>query len=70
MIRLRLWRLQSGLTQGEAAVRLGLGLSTLALLEKGRLRPTQSQLELLRRSFGTETDSLFDLVQERVGVLS
>jgi transcriptional regulator with XRE-family HTH domain len=68
MIRLRLWRLQSGLTQGEAAARLGLGLSTLALLEKGRLTPTQSQLELLRGSFGTETDSLFNLVQERVGV--
>ncbi len=70
MIRFRLWRLQSGLTQAEAAARLGLGLSTLALLEKGRLRPTDSQLELLRRSFGTETDSLFDLVQERVGAVS
>jgi transcriptional regulator with XRE-family HTH domain len=70
MIRFRLWRLQSGLTQGEAAAQLGLGLSTLALLEKGRLIPTQSQLELLRRAFGTETDSLFDLVQERVGAAS
>lgn len=67
MIRLRLWRLQSNLTQAEAAARLGLGLSTLALLEKGHLAPTHSQLELLRRAFGSETDSLFERVQEHVG---
>ena len=70
MNRLRLWRLQNGLTQGEAAARLGLGLSTLALLEKNRMTPTPSQLVLLRRTFGKETDTLFNQVQERVGAPS
>jgi transcriptional regulator with XRE-family HTH domain len=64
--RLRLWRLQNGLTQGEAAARLGIGTSTLALLERDRLRPTPGQLEVLRRTFGAEAATLFDQVQERV----
>jgi transcriptional regulator with XRE-family HTH domain len=69
MLRIKLWRLQNGLTQGEAAARLGLGLSTLALLESGRLRPTTAQIDRLRQAFGTEADSLFDQVQERVGAV-
>lgn len=67
MLRIKLWRLQNQLTQGEAAAQLGLGLSTLALLESGRLRPTAAQIDRLRLVFGTEADSLFDLVQEHVG---
>ena len=68
MIRLKLWRLQAKLTQAEAARQLGLGESTLAMLETGRLRPTQGQLEVLRKSFGPETDTLFESVRERVGM--
>ena len=68
MLRIKLWRMQQGLTQGEAALKLGLGLSTLALLENGRLRPTAGQRGLLRRTFGVETDSLFEPVQESIGV--
>ena len=68
MNRLRYWRLKSGLTQGQAAAKLGLGLSTLALLEKDRLRPTAAQLETLRRSFGDAVETLFDAVQEQVEV--
>jgi transcriptional regulator with XRE-family HTH domain len=67
MLRIKLWRMQQGLTQSGAAAKLGLGLSTLALLESGRLRPTPGQRELLRRTFGVETDSLFEAVQESVG---
>jgi transcriptional regulator with XRE-family HTH domain len=67
MLRFKLWRLQSGLTQEGAAAQLGLGLSTYALLESGRLRPTRGQVEILRRYFGREADTLFDPVQERVG---
>jgi transcriptional regulator with XRE-family HTH domain len=67
MLRIKLWRLQAGLTQMEAAGRLGIGLSTLSLLEGGRLRPTRAQVERLRRLFGSEADTLFDPVQERVG---
>jgi transcriptional regulator with XRE-family HTH domain len=70
MLRLKLWRMQQGLTQSEGATKLGLGVSTLALLESGRLRPTPGQRELLRRTFGAETDSLFDPVQESVGARS
>jgi transcriptional regulator with XRE-family HTH domain len=68
MIRLKLWRLQQGLTQGQAAQRLGIGESTLAILETARLRPTSRQLEQLRRTFGAGTDTLFEPVRERVEV--
>ena len=67
MLRIKLWRLQKRLTQEQAAAKLGLGLSTLALLESGRLRPTPAQIEHLRRSFGEEVDTLFEHVREHVG---
>jgi transcriptional regulator with XRE-family HTH domain len=60
MLRLKLWRLQHGLTQEQAARLLGMGESTFALLESGRLRPTPHQLETLGRHFGRETESLFE----------
>jgi transcriptional regulator with XRE-family HTH domain len=66
MLRLKLWRLQQSLTQEHAASLLGIGESTFALLESGRLRPTPQQLETLARHFGTETASLFEPVRERV----
>ncbi|MHB8145241.1 MAG: helix-turn-helix transcriptional regulator [Vulcanimicrobiaceae bacterium] len=66
MIRLKLWRLQQHLTQAEAARALGIGESSYAILESGRLRPTAGQRERLRAYFGELTDSLFDPVSERV----
>jgi transcriptional regulator with XRE-family HTH domain len=66
MLRLKLWRLQHGLTQEHAARLLGIGESTVALLESGRLRPTPHQLETLGRHFGAETESLFEPVRDRV----
>jgi transcriptional regulator with XRE-family HTH domain len=67
MLRLKLWRLQQGgLTQERAARLLGIGESTFALLESGRLRPTPQQLETLGRHFGPETESLFEPVRDRV----
>ena len=68
MLRIKLWRLQEGLRQSEAAARLGLGLSTYALLESGRLRPTATQLAQLRGAFGEAAPTLFDPVRERVEV--
>ena len=65
MIRLKLWRVQAGLTQGEAARRLQLGESTLALLESGRMRPSAAQRELLGRYFRDVT-SLFESVRDKV----
>ena len=68
MLRIKLWRLQNAFKQETAAAKLGLGVSTLALLESGRLRPTPGQLARLRRFFGDAADTLFDPVQERVEV--
>lgn len=68
MLRIKLWRLQQGLRQSEAAAQLGIGLSTYALLESGRLRPTCAQVALLRHSFGEATTTLFDPVRERIEV--
>ena len=45
MLKFKLWRLQESLTQEEAAKRLGIGASTLAILESGRLRPTPGQID-------------------------
>ena len=70
MIRLKLWRLQEGLTQAEAAKRLGIGESTLAVLESGRLRPTAAQIARLRAVFGEQTATLFDQVRDRVDITS
>ena len=70
MIRLKLWRLQEGLTQADAAKRLGMGESTLAVLESGRLRPTIAQLARLRAVFGEQAVTLFDQVRDRVDIPS
>lgn len=66
MIRLKLWRLQQHLTQEQAAQRLRIGESTLAMLESGRLRPTDSQVHLLESIFGAAASTLFEPVSERV----
>lgn len=66
MIRLKLWRLQEGLTQSQAAQRLKIGESTLAILETGRLAPTADQVARLEAVFGSEAGSLFDPVRDRV----
>jgi transcriptional regulator with XRE-family HTH domain len=68
MLRLKLWRLQGGLTQAAAAAQIGIGESTLALLESGRMRPTEAQLDRLRTVFGSAAESVFEEVRERVGV--
>lgn len=68
MIRLKLWRLQQSLTQERAARWIGVGESSYAMLESGRLRPTPAQLDLLRQRFGDHVESLFDAVRDCVEV--
>jgi len=68
MLRLKLWRLQQNLTQAEAARAIGIGESSYAILESGRLRPTTGQQERLRTYFGDIVDSLFDPVRDRIEV--
>ncbi len=67
MIRFKLWRLQEGLTQAQAAQRLRIGESTLAMLESGRLEPSPEQIARLEAVFGPEAPSLFEPVRDRVG---
>jgi transcriptional regulator with XRE-family HTH domain len=65
-IRLKLWRLQKGLTQNQAARVLHLGASSFALLESGRLQPTRQQRRLLSAHFGDQVETLFEPVCEQV----
>lgn len=62
MLRLRLWRLSEGLTQAEAARRLGMSHLTLGYLESGRLQPGERDLERLRSVFGDQAARMFDRV--------
>ena len=66
MTRLKLWRLQEGLTQARAAQRLGIGESTLAMLETGRLTPSPRLMDLLSEVFGDQASRLFEPVRDRV----
>jgi transcriptional regulator with XRE-family HTH domain len=65
MTRLKLWRLQQGLTQERAARWIGMGESSYAMLESGRLRPTPAQKERLLQRFG-DAESLFEGVRDQV----
>jgi len=65
MTRLKLWRVQRNLTQREAATRLGIGESTYAFLESGRMQPSPAQLQQLSRVFA-DPATLFETVRERV----
>jgi transcriptional regulator with XRE-family HTH domain len=65
MLFLKLWRLQAGLTQREAASRLAIGESTYAFLESGRMRPSRAQLLQLARSF-PDPARLFDPVPDQI----
>lgn len=65
MLCLKLWRLQAGLTQREAAARLGIGESTYGFLESGRMRPSRAQLQQLERSFA-DPIRLFEPVGQQI----
>ncbi len=67
MLAFPMWRLQQGLTQEHAARLLGVGESTFALLESGRLASNATHSwKPLPRHFGTGTESLFESVRDRV----
>ncbi len=70
MLRLRLWRLSNGLTQAQAARRLGMSHLTLGYLESGRLEPNQRDLARLRDVFGDEAHRLFERVGHDVAEVS
>jgi len=66
MLRLRLWRLAEGLTQAQAARRLGMSHLTLGYLETGRLKPGDRDLERLRAVFGDQAARMFDRVGHEI----
>ncbi len=68
MLRLRLWRLTTGLTQTQAARQLGMSHLTLGYLERGRLKASARDLERLRAVFGDQAERMFDEVSDGLGV--
>ena len=58
MTRLKLWRLQRGMTQQDVAARCGLGLSAYSLIESGRLIPSDAQAAALEALFKVAADKL------------
>lgn len=68
MLRLRLWRLAEGLTQAEAARRLGMSHLTLGYLETGRLKASQRDLKRLRAVFGDHAERILEAVEDPMGV--
>jgi transcriptional regulator with XRE-family HTH domain len=63
---LRIWREGLGITQGEAAERLGLSRSVYAPIESGRLRPTRAVAERMRRHLGRKYEALLKPLQVSV----
>jgi transcriptional regulator with XRE-family HTH domain len=61
-----LWRLSEGLTQTEAARRLGMSHLTLGYLESCRLAPNDRDLGRLREVFGTDAVRMFERVDHDV----
>lgn len=68
MLQLRLWRLTEGLTQTEAARRLGMSHLTLGYLESGRLKAGPRDLERLRTVFGEHAERMFEEVGDSLKV--
>lgn len=68
MLRLRLWRLAEGLTQAEAARRLGMSHLTLGYLETGRLKASHRDLERLPAVFGDNAERMLEPVGDALGV--
>ena len=69
MLYLKLWRIQSHLTQRSAAERLGIGESTYAFLESGRMQPSRAQMQRLARTFRNPA-RLFEHVPEQIEITS
>jgi transcriptional regulator with XRE-family HTH domain len=68
MLRLQLWRLTAGLTQVEAARRLGMSHLTFGYLESGRLSPSLRDLNRIRQVFGDRAEAMFEHVGDATGV--
>jgi len=56
--RLWLWRATEGLTQGEAAQRVGISAPLFREIETGRARPSERVAQLLEHAVGEPIDAL------------
>jgi transcriptional regulator with XRE-family HTH domain len=66
--RLQLWRVNEGLSQSEAAARLGISRSTYSPIEAGRMTPTTGVAERLRDLFGEDADALLKPIKPRAAI--
>jgi len=66
MTRLKLWRTSSGLSQRDAAARVGVGIASYQFLESGRMKPSRDQQAKLRRLFGTNAAGMLDVVPDEI----
>ena len=56
--RIKLIRSELGLTQDEFAARIGIGKSSVSLLESGRNNPSSQTVQLICQQFGVRKDWL------------
>jgi transcriptional regulator with XRE-family HTH domain len=66
MLRLRLWRLAKGLSQLEAARRLGMSQLTYGYLESGRLTVSEKLQRRLQTTFGSDAATILERVKDPV----
>ena len=63
--RLRVARVEKGLSQSELAERAGVTRQTIGLIEAGRYNPTLKLCLILARETGQSLDELFWIEEER-----
>lgn len=66
--RLRLWRVQAGLSQTEAAAALHLSRATYSPIELGRMVPTDDVAAALREAFGEPAGALLESLKPRQSI--
>lgn len=64
LTRLKLIRLQSGLSQSDVARKIKLAQSRLSVFENGQFSPSQKQKRKLAKVFGLSVEELFEPDEE------
>lgn len=66
MTKLKMWRMEQGLSLDEAAGKIGLSRSSLHYIESGRLVPSQGQKDRLTAFFLADAETLLRSVRSGV----
>ena len=64
LTRLKLIRLQSGLSQSEVAKKISLAQSRLSVFENGQIDPSPKQKKKIAKVFGLSVEELFEPDEE------